>query len=166
MFYDKNIEVTSCILGCYNNQLFKIDYNVILNHLWETQYVSIGVELDNTQQIFEAEKTNGGWLINGKQSNDFNSAIDIDISLTPFTNTLPINRLKLKDNQQTTIEVLYFDLLERKTHVMKQQYTRLDKTHYLYENYDKRFKAEVEIDDSGFVKNYPELFKMNCKKQV
>jgi hypothetical protein len=89
--------------------------------------------------------------------------LDIDLSLTPFTNTLPINRLQLKLNQQQTIEVLYFDMLKKEIRPVKQLYTRTANDQYLYENYDSSFKAEIKIDEQGLVVDYPKLFEMTKK---
>jgi hypothetical protein len=103
--------------------------------------------------------------LNGDPYVDANNIYDIDISLTPSTNTLPINRLQLKDGEQQIIEVIYFDIFDRKIKPVKQVYTRLTSTLYIYENYDKTFKANILIDEQGLVIDYPELFEMTIKQE-
>jgi hypothetical protein len=84
----------------------------------------------------------------------------IDISLSPFTNTLPINCLQLQPKERQVIRVIYFDVLGKEIKAVKQVYTRLSGSEYLYENYDGSFSATIKTNEQGFVTNYPRLFKM------
>ncbi|WP_366915093.1 putative glycolipid-binding domain-containing protein [Chryseobacterium sp.] len=43
---------------------------------------------------------------------EFNEFLFIDICVTPFTNTLPINNLLLDIGQSASIDVLYINILE------------------------------------------------------
>ena len=103
--------------------------------------------------------------MDGMPRQEFANIFDIDIYPTPFTNTLAINRLKLKDRERQVIEVLYFDIPEKEIKPVKQIYTRLKEDQYLFENYDKSFKAEIKTDGQGLVVDYPELFEMKIKKE-
>lgn len=105
------------------------------------------------------EKENDCWLLNNIKVNEFNGCFDVDISLSPFTNSLPVNRLKLLNNQQKKIKVIYIDILEEQLKPAEQIYKRLFETKYLYQNVPNDFEAEIEVDESGFVINYPSLFK-------
>ncbi len=53
----------------------------------------------------------------------------------------------------------------KKTKPVKQIYTRLAADHYLYENYDKSFKADIRIDEQGLVVEYSKLFEMTIKHE-
>jgi hypothetical protein len=100
--------------------------------------------------------------LNGNPNTQLDDIVDIDISLTPFTNTLPVNRLQLKDGERQVIEVIYFDIFGKEIKPVKQVYTRLTSTQYVYENYDGSFKANLVIDEQGLVVDYPELFEMTA----
>ena len=156
-------EITSTIIGVYENKIYKVEYTIKTNKNWETIFVSLRTQLDNSNELLTLEKRDGEFLLNDKSNDDFKNIFDIDISLTPFTNTLPINRLQLKDNEQNTIKVLYFDILNKEIKPVKQSYTRLAADHYIYENYDKSFRAELKIDEQGLVVEYPKLFEMTTK---
>jgi hypothetical protein len=156
-------EITSTIIGVYKNKIYKVDYEIKTNKNWETTFVSLRTQFDNSNEVLTLEKKDGEFLLNDKSSDDFKDIFDIDISLTPFTNTLPINRLQLKDNQQQLIEVLYFDILNKEIKPVKQSYTRLAADHYIYENQDTSFRAELKIDELGLVVAYPKLFEMTTK---
>jgi hypothetical protein len=158
-------EIISTIAGEYENRIYKIDYHIKTNETWETTFVNIRTQLDNLAELITLEKKDGKWLLNGKYENELDNIFDVDISLTPFTNTLPINRLKLKDKEEQIIEVLYFDIFEKETKCVKQIYTKLTRFEYVYENYDKSFKANITIDEQGLVVDYPGLFEMTTKHE-
>jgi hypothetical protein len=63
----------------------------------------------------------GAWTMNGTLSPEFDECIDVDIPLTPFTNTLPINRLELLQQEQREIKVVYIDILEHQIKSVRQK---------------------------------------------
>ena len=85
--------------------------------------------------------------------------IDIDITATPFTNTLPIRRLGAALAQRRTIEVAWVHVPELRVERAVQAYTRLDANRYRFESVGGDFEAELEVDDEGFVVRYPGLFR-------
>lgn len=88
--------------------------------------------------------------------------IDIDIQMTPFTNTLPIRRLQLKPGASADIRVAYVSVPTLSVVPLAQRYTCLEKTAegavYLYENIDSDYEAELEVDADGMVLVYPDQF--------
>lgn len=86
--------------------------------------------------------------------------IDVDISSTPFTNTLPIRRLGLVRGERRELQVVYVPLPNLKLAVTTQAYTCLEPgQRYRYEGLFRAFEAELEVDADGLVLNYPGLFK-------
>ena len=103
--------------------------------------------------------SNGSWFNKGGIENyNFNNCRYIDISLTPFTNTLPINGLTLKEEGSSDIDVLYIDIMKGEMRRDRQRYTKLGRLKYLFENDNGDFSAEIDVDEEGFVTDYPELF--------
>ena len=94
----------------------------------------------------------------GKAAEQFKNCIDVDIAVTPFTNTLPIRRLQLQPNQPQQIQVIYCDILNQVIKPVSQQYIRLSNNEYHYENIPNDFEATIKVDESGFVIDYPGLF--------
>lgn len=88
------------------------------------------------------------------------NAIDVDISITPFTNTLPIRRLNLQTGQWQEILTVYIQLLGITITTDRQRYTCLDAgRRYRYESVDSDFTREIEVDSQGLVVTYPGLFR-------
>lgn len=156
-------EIVSTIIGDYENQIFKIDYYIRTNGNWETTFVNIRTQFNNLIETIVLERKDGKYFLNGDPYLELSDVLDIDISVTPFTNTLPINRLQLKDGEQKIIDVIYFDIFEKRIEPVRQVYTRVTGTQYVYENYDKTFQANLVIDEQGLVVDYPELFEMSVK---
>ena len=152
-------EITSTIIGYYYKKIYRVDYHIITNHNWETIFVGINSRHgDQLQSIKFESDGRGNWLNNGEPMNKFNGCIDVDIPLTPFTNTLPINRLKLVKNKPQEIQVMHLDLLSQNIRPVRQKYTKLSDTEYHYENVPNDFEATIEVDENGLVVDYPLLF--------
>lgn len=152
-------EVNSVIVGLFETGVCKIEYSIHINLHWETTSFEIKTAFNG--QNFRCachSNGNGSWWMNGEPVDAFRGCRDIDISLTPFTNSLPINRLKLGLKENAVIKVLYIDVLSQKIKAVQQKYSRLSETEYKYENVPNDFEAVLTVDPSGFVRNYPNLF--------
>src|SRR4051812_39552369 len=79
-------EIASTIIGDYEGQICKVDYQIKTNSNWETTFASIKMVIDNSKESETLAKINGHWLLNDKLNEQLNAIYDIDISLTPFTN--------------------------------------------------------------------------------
>ncbi|RZJ64398.1 MAG: hypothetical protein EOO50_15690 [Flavobacterium sp.] len=102
--------------------------------------------------------SDGTWTSDGKRIYELDGCIDIDISLTPLTNSLPIKRLQLKVGESVEINVVYIDPENNKIFPAAQRYTRLDDLKYRFETIPNDFEAVILVDENGFVEEYPNLF--------
>lgn len=96
---------------------------------------------------------------------ELDGCIDVDIGITPATNTLPIKRLKLQAQAHQDIKAAYVPLLDQiegdfLPQRAEQRYTCLTPgRRYLYEGLFRGFRAELEIDETGLVLDYPDTFR-------
>jgi hypothetical protein len=96
----------------------------------------------------------------GARLPELDGAVDIDISATPFTNTLPIRRLGLGRGAAREIAVAYVRLPALDLTIERQRYTCLDDgRRYRFESLDGSFASEIEVDADGLVTLYPGLFR-------
>jgi len=152
-------EITSTIIGFYKGKIYRVEYLIKTNRNWETVFFEINSRHSNQTQLIAFEGDGkGNWMSNGKKAEQFSGCIDVDIPLTPFTNTLPINRLNLNQNQAQETQVIYCDLLEQQIKPVRQKYTCLSDTEYHYENVPNDFEATIQVDESRLVVDYPSLF--------
>lgn len=155
---DENYIVESKIIGCYEDKIYAVDYSILIDKNWIVQNFLIKSEINKVKTTLEGKRHQDQWEINNVINPEFNDFKFIDISLTPFTNTLPINNLQLKDNSSKKIDVIYIDVLNQHVRPVQQQYTKTASNKYLYENIENDFKAEISVDDEGLVISYPKLF--------
>ena len=151
--------VDSKIVGTFETKSYSIDYTLKINLNWEIQSFEIYTHVDTLKSIIQGNKIDSTWEINKELRNEFSNIDFIDISLSPFTNTLPINNLNIGIGDETTIKVIYLNILENKIEVLQQKYIRIAECKYKFENIPNDFEAEIEVDEYGFVMYYPELFK-------
>jgi uncharacterized protein len=153
------VDIQSVIVGKYESRIYRVEYHIKTNPDWETQFVQIISRHSNREQQFRLHKySSDRWIAEGQAVHLFDGCTDVDIAVTPFTNTLPINRLKLNLNETQQVRVVYFDLLQQEVKPVQQQYTRLDELKYHYENIPNDFGADITVDENGFVVDYPSLF--------
>lgn len=157
-------EINSVIIGMYNKEIYRVEYFIKTNEIWETLFFDLKIQLCNNKNVFSYKSDGkGNWTHLEKPANEFNGCIDIDIPLTPFTNTLPINRLNLNINKSRVIKVIYIDVLNSEIKPVQQKYTRMTETKYKFENVPNDFEAVITVDESGFVVDYPEHFERTIK---
>jgi hypothetical protein len=117
------------------------------------------------------QKSKGVWIDEGDQPMEaFMGCTDVDIMITPFTNTLPIRRMKMTLHESKEISVVYFSLPDLSVSKLDQRYTFLsqEKGHnvYKYESLSSGFTSNIKVDGQGFVIDYPGIFKLVSKQQL
>jgi len=105
-------------------------------------------------------------MADGEPVPALDGCIDVDISATPFTNTLPIRRLGLKPGEAANLKVAYLAIPEMRVEPARQRYTCLERDDqgglYRYESLDGEFAgftADLPVDAGGLVLDYPGLFR-------
>lgn len=154
-------EINSNLISINQNKIVNVEYIILTTKNWKTRSFQIDLLMDGNKTTFNYESdTAGNWTTNGEPAEELGSCIDIDISITPFTNTLPINRLLLNDGDKQKINVLYIDIMEQKIKNIEQRYTKIDAHTYLYQNITSAYETEIIVDEWGLVKEYPKRFGM------
>ena len=150
--------VSSRIQGEISEKPFDFEYDLQIDEQWRIVAVQIGSSPHDRQIIDLQTDANGNW--SNSQSialPDFFGCMDIDISLSPFTNTLPIRRLDYKDRRKHDIAVVYIDLPSGHLKRMRQWYEKVGDRIYRYED-ETGYVNIITVDEYGFVMNYPGLF--------
>lgn len=114
--------------------------------------------MSNGNRVLTVLRSGRGWVVDGQQRPDLKEAVEVDISISPLSNTLPIRRLNLAVGESADIITAYLALPDFTVTTDPQRYTRLSKREYLYESRDSEFWRTITVDDTGLVINYPGLF--------
>jgi hypothetical protein len=151
--------VSGLLVGVADDRPVGLSYRLKIDSNWCVNEVSLTCNGGDSFESYFIKRAGKWFDKDHKHLKDFDGADDVDITLTPFTNTLPINRIRLQAAESKEILVIYFDLTELKVYPARQRYTNLGNNNYRFEHLDTGFMAIIEVDDDGFVVEYPGLFK-------
>lgn len=156
---DNGFKVKSVVSGMLNGTPLLIDYSLVIDKNWKVNEVNLTSLLDDRNSIILRSGHEQTWYDEkNNEIPELKGCIDIDISITPFTNSLPIKRLGDSLKERTKIIALYFNLTDWKFKKVEQYYTKLSDRLYKYEGVFRNFEADLPVDGFGFVTTYPSLF--------
>lgn len=156
---DGGIRAEGVVIGSNHAGRYGVRYTVDCDGGWRVR--AFTVEEAGGRRLAMTSDGAGRWkAADGSALAAFDGCIDIDLSGSPFTNTLPIRRLALAPEHSTArLRMVYvpFDTFE--PFPDGQLYTCIaPASRYLYEAEDGTFTAELPVDADGFVTDYPTLF--------
>ncbi|WP_434680507.1 putative glycolipid-binding domain-containing protein [Pseudomonas sp. R1-18] len=171
---DKSSVIEGLVIGTPAEN-YAAHYTVRTDRAFRTR--GVRVDFVGGPRLHLAADGEGNWrdLIRDEPVPLLTGCLDVDIAITPATNTLAIKRLKLKQQESREIAVAYVPEPAAGTddfsvQRMTQRYTCLIADHrYRYEGalqrvtgqgiIDHGFTAELQIDEYGLVLDYPEIFR-------
>lgn len=119
----------------------------------------VKVDLGDGRSVRLESDGEGNWTKDGAPAPILNDAIDVDLSGTPLTNTLPIVRLGLRIGSVARITCAYVDLASIAVRAEVQQYARLGERRYHFQAPAHGFARDIEVDANALVVSYPGLFR-------
>lgn len=152
------------IIGLAAGQPFRAHYVIRCDAHWRVREARV-ILLDADQPFISLlADGNGHWTTeSGKPQPGMDRCLDIDLTVTPFTNTLPIRRLGLQPGASANLLVAYLDVPDLHLTASRQRYTcleaRPDGARYRFEVLPSGFAAELPVDTDGLVIDYPHLFR-------
>jgi hypothetical protein len=130
-------------------------YEVQCDHQWRTSRVQVSRTIGNDTRTLSLESESAGkWRDSSQEFPALRNCIDVDLGVTPATNTLPIRRLNLRIGQSQSITAAWITFPDLVVRPLLQKYTRLAKDRYHYES-ATGFSAQITVDDFGLAILYP-----------
>ena len=130
-------------------------YEVHCDEEWHTHRVQVERTIGNDVKALSLRvESRGVWRSSGRELHDLSGCEDVDLALTPATNTLPIRRLNLQIGRTASVVAAWVKVPDLEIQALPQRYTRLTKNTYRYES-NTGFSAEIAVDDLGLVTAYP-----------
>jgi len=137
---------------------FVLEYAVSCDENWRTRYVFLA-EARSGRRLELLASGRGHWTDgDGEPLPELRGALDVDISATPFINTLPIRRLDLPPGGSAEITVAFVSVPDLALSTERQRYTRTSELGYRFESVDADFERQITVDADGLVVEYPGLF--------
>lgn len=136
------------------------EYHFDLDPQWRTRIFKLAMNQDGENRNLRIERTEEGqWRVDGLSRPDLDGCLDIDLTISPFTNTLAIRQLKLAPNEAKEISAVYVNIPQLEVSSARQRYQRLDAAEpprrYLYSGLDTGFIQEITVDENGLIDSYP-----------
>jgi len=152
------------IVGVERARPFRARYVVQCDARWYVRELRVDLLDDSNRRLELMSDGAGHWSDSaGNATPALVGCFDVDISATPFTNTLPIRRLALAPGATADLNVLYVELPELSALPARQHYTCLATNaggaRYRFEAPASGFVAELPVDQDGLVVDYPGLFR-------
>jgi hypothetical protein len=132
----------------------EVRWTVLTDMEWKTLTVGAHDETPEASRGLALSADGAGsWTAGGEPLVGLDGAIDIDLSWTPATNTLPIrrHRLAVGDSAETTAAWIAFPGHDIRR--VTQRYERTGANTYRFSSGE--FSTDLEVDENGLVTDYP-----------
>jgi len=129
-------------------------YEIYADENWLTHRVQVERTIGSDVKALSLNvESRGVWRSAGQELPGLRGCDDVDLALTPATNTLAIRRLNLEIGSSASIIAAWIKFPDLTVQPLSQRYTRLAKDKYRYES-NTGVSAEIAVDDLGLVISY------------
>lgn len=156
---------TGTVLGMSDGQPFRLQYKIKCDGEWRVRKVLLDClgPQGSRERLLRSTGRSQWKDDSGEILSELDGCQDVDISVTPFTNTLAVRRLKLKPGQKAELRVAHLTVPSLQLRAVAQRYTcvehRSDGMTVTYDGAFRGFKADLPLDADGLVIDYPEMFR-------
>jgi hypothetical protein len=93
---ESGTEISGSVLVAQNGLPLRVDYCIACDPSWQTH----AIEVDQSWHGFRRKLRlnhdgSGHWQKDGKEDSTLDGCIDVDLGVSPSTNALPVNRLRM-----------------------------------------------------------------------
>ncbi len=147
-----------------DGQQCHLKYTIDCDAAWFTRSVTMSGEIRGRPAALQLAPTaDGRWRVGDAVREDLRGCIDVDLAFTPFTNTLPIRRLKLPIGQRADVRAAWVKFPSLEVAVLEQSYTRTGERTFRYESNDGAFQRLLTVDANGLVTDYPDFWRARTR---
>jgi hypothetical protein len=144
-----------------NGEPLAVSYEVECDDAATTRRASVRVKRGRGRPRCSLERSaDGHWTVNGTPAPPLAGLADMDLSVTPSTNTAPLRRLRLAIGQRAEVTAAWVRFPTLDVVPLRQIYRRVGRQSYEYEAPELQFTAAIECDDQGVVRTYGGLWRM------
>ena len=153
------------VISVADSTPFSANYSLRFTDDWSMRFATVR-RLDLRGDALSIE-TDGKGTWYGSEDLPLKSlkgCLDVDISITPFTKSLPICRLALRKGQSAEVKTTYFDVPALELRPVVQHYTCLQPLgakggQFRLSQGDGSDAVEISVDADGIVTEYPGAFR-------
>jgi hypothetical protein len=158
---ETGVTAEGVLIGPAGGRLFACSYLLCCDEHWRVRRLDVHVA--GKGRVSLRADGAGNWTdADGTPLPALQGCMDVDLSGSPFTNTLPIRRLgdtlQAQAQARQEIRVAYVDLPKLDVQPVSQAYTRVAPDRVRFESLSRPFAADLDVDDDGLVLRYEGLF--------
>jgi uncharacterized protein len=140
-------------------QICRLEYQVVCDAGWRTLHARVSGWVGSDPIKLEVyTDTARRWSVNGREAAGVAGCVDIDLSFSPSTNTIPIRRLSLNPGEKAEVRSAWLRFPGLTLEPLVQSYARTGESSYHYETAAGDFVTDLEVSAAGFVLRYPPLW--------
>lgn len=135
----------------------EIRYEVRCDAKWRTREARVrAATRAGVREMRLTVGAGGRWRLGGREIAALRGCVDVDLSFTPATNTLPIRRLRPRRGATVDVETAWVLVRGWRVVRARQSYTRLAARRWRYRS--QTFAADLTVDAAGLVVRYGGLW--------
>jgi uncharacterized protein len=152
---DDGFLLTGTIVAVHESEPLEVKYRIECHPDWRTRLVWVEQRrgLEHSALVISQDDL-AKWAAQGATIDSLNGCLEVDLELTPITNTLPINRLRLGIGQRAEIVAAWIRFPSLEIVRAHQSYERLKAKIYRYRSLASGFTADIEVDEDGLPIRY------------
>ena len=132
-----------------------IRYEIQCDSSWNTRSVQVAFASGNSRsEAHYKVKPPGLWWRQNREIPELRGCLDVDLGFSPATNTLPIRRLNLRQNESGHLAAAWIRLPDQPVVPLEQIYTNLGGRNFRYQSVPSGFTADITVDHLGLVAKY------------
>jgi hypothetical protein len=153
-------EISGSVLAVQDGLPLRVDYCVSCGASWQTRTVQVDQSwLGVRRRLRLNHDESHSWQRDGKEASTLAGCIDVDLGVSPSTNALPINRLRMPIGESREINAAWIRFPELEITPTRQTYHRLGEKQYRYRNLVSGFTAVIDVDDDGLPTEYAGIWR-------
>lgn len=153
---DEGWSLTGIVLLPANDQPSRCEYEVHVNRAWVVRSVEILQTVGSSRRHLHLTTDGSIWSVDGRHDPALDGCTDVDLRVTPATNTIPIRRRGIGIGSQFTTRAAWVGYPDLAVVPSEQHYQRLSQTAFRYSS--GAFTADLDVDGDGLVRRYGEEY--------
>ena len=143
--------ISGTVTASHENEPLEVKYRLECDPEWRSRSVKIIQKRSRDERSLSMEiDPEGVWLVIGDPRVDLGGCIDVDLGITPSTNSLPINRSRLSVGEEYEIVAAWIRFPDLDVIGARQRYARVGSLSYRFTGVDTGFEAMLHVDRFGF----------------
>ena len=152
---DGGWQLQGSVIAIIDGNPGRAEYTVAIDADWRTREVRVDARwLRRRRTLRLTVDADTRWLTSAGEVEAVRGCADVDLGITPSTNTLPIRRLGLAIGESANVTAAWVRFPDLTIEPLPQVYTRTAESEYHYSSGGGAFTARLAVDERGLVTTY------------